>query len=163
MRARELALTSAAVTACAAVGGLGTDPQSWYYRLLRKPKWQPPPLAFPIVWTALYADIAGTTGLALSELDEQRRRDEYRQLAIALGANLVLNTTWSWLFFTWHRRVLATLECAVLAASSADLVRRVGVVDRRAGWALSPYPLWCGFATLLSGSIAWRNRQRTVG
>jgi predicted metal-dependent RNase len=31
------------------------------YRRLRKPSWQPPDVAFPVVWTALYADVAVTS------------------------------------------------------------------------------------------------------
>ncbi len=160
MKRSELIKTAAATTACAALGGVGTDPESLYYRSLRKPHWQPPKLAFPLVWTSLYADIAITTGEALSELDEQGRRDEYVTLLRALAVNLILNTGWSWIFFTFHRRRLAVIECAFLTVSSADLVRRVGTVNRRAGLALIPYPLWCGFATVLSAAIARLNPAR---
>jgi benzodiazapine receptor len=160
MKLQPVAGTSLAVAACAALGGVGTDPESLYYRTLRKPRWQPPKLAFPLVWTSLYADIAVTNGLAIGTLQDSERADEARRLVAALGANLVLNTTWSWLFFRWHRRVLATVECAVLTASSVDLVRRVAAVDRRAGAALAPYAVWCGFATVLSGTIARLNRGR---
>ena len=160
MKLRPIAGTSLAATASAALGSVGTDPESWYYRTLRKPHWQPPALAFPVVWTALYADIGIATGVGLGELQESDRTDEARRLAVALGANLALNTLWSWLFFRWHRRTLATLECAILAASSADLVRRVGAVNRKVGIALAPYPVWCAFATVLSGTIARLNRGR---
>ena len=57
---RNLALTSAATVASAAVGSLATQPDSAWYRSLDLPDWQPPTLAFPVVWTALYADIAAT-------------------------------------------------------------------------------------------------------
>jgi glyoxylase-like metal-dependent hydrolase (beta-lactamase superfamily II) len=33
------------------------------YRRLRKPSWQPPDVAFSVVWTALYADVAVTSTL----------------------------------------------------------------------------------------------------
>src|SRR4051794_24332672 len=99
MKLQPVAGTSLAVAACAALGGVGTDPESLYYRTLRKPRWQPPKLAFPLVWTSLYADIAVTNGLAIGTLQDSERADEARRLVAALGANLVLNTTWSWLFF----------------------------------------------------------------
>lgn len=147
----------AAVTASAVAGGLATDPDSTYYRTLDKPSWQPPPPVYGIVWTPLYADIALSTGHAISELGEQGRQKEQRALIGALGVNLVLNTTWSWLFFRIHRPWLAAAECAVLTASSTDLVRRVAAADRRAGIALAPYPAWCAFATVLTVAVARRN------
>lgn len=53
-----LALSSAAVTVTAAVGSLVTTPDDLWYKALKKPSFQPPALAFPIAWTALYASIA---------------------------------------------------------------------------------------------------------
>jgi translocator protein len=66
------------------------------------------------------------------------------------------------LFFRFHRPWVAAVECAVLAASSADLVRRVGAADKRAGYALAPYPLWCSFATALTVAIARRNPRSAI-
>ena len=147
----------AGVTATAVTGALATDPDSTYYRTLVKPSWQPPPPVYGIVWTPLYADIALSTGHAISTLAEQGRDRDKRNLIGALVANLALNTGWSWLFFRGHRPWLAAAECAVLTLSSADLVRRVGAADRRAGLALAPYPAWCAFATALTVAIARRN------
>ena len=59
MRASTLATTAAAAAATAVAGSVATDPSSSWYRRLRKPAWQPPPSIFPVVWTALYADLAG--------------------------------------------------------------------------------------------------------
>ena len=124
----------AGVTASAVAGGLATDPDGVYYRTLEKPSWQPPPPVYGIVWTPLYADIALSTGHAISTLGEQGRDRDRRNLIGALVANLALNTGWSWLFFRGHRPWLAAAECAVLTLSSADLVRRVGA-PRPAGLA----------------------------
>ncbi|HSL37373.1 MAG TPA: TspO/MBR family protein, partial [Arthrobacter sp.] len=75
----------------------------------------------------------------------------------ALAANLVLNAAWSWLFWRARRPWLAAAECAVLTASSVDLVRRTHRLNRGAGVSLAPYALWCGFATVLSTAIARLN------
>jgi tryptophan-rich sensory protein len=49
--------------AAAGVGSLGTDPESEWYQSIEKPSWQPPSVAFPLVWTPLYVAIAyGTVG-----------------------------------------------------------------------------------------------------
>ena len=152
----------AGVAASAVSGALVTDPESRYYRTLVKPSWQPPPPVYGIVWTPLYADIALSSGHAISELGQQGRTTERKRLVAALGANLVLNTTWSWLFFRVHRPWLAAAECAVLTASSVDLVRRVAAADRRAGFALSPYPAWCAFATALTVAVARLNPRSQI-
>ena len=163
MRWSTLARTAAAVTATAAVGGIATDPGSPWYRRLDLPPWQPPPQAFGLVWTPLYADLAASSAVALDRLEQSGREAERSSYVRALGANLVLNAAWGWLFWRARRPWLAAAECAALAVSSADLVRRTARVDRRAGAALAPYPAWCAFATALSTSIARRNPGSSRG
>lgn len=158
---RRSAFTSiAAVTACAVLGSIATNPGSAWYRGLRKPRWQPPAAAFPIVWTALYAAIAGVSALVDADLREQGRGDEARAYRTALGVNLALNCGWSFLFFRARKLPLATLEATALAASSADLVRRAHKVDAEKGVVLAPYAAWTAFATALSATVAWLNRGR---
>jgi tryptophan-rich sensory protein len=163
MKLTTLGWTAAATAATAAAGGVATDPDGSWYRQLRKPDWQPPAIAFPIVWTALYADIALSSAAALDNAtaagtaDKQGTDAEIRSYQRALAANLVLNTTWSWLFWRSRRPWLAAAECAVLAVSSADLVRRTYRLNQRAGVSLAPYAAWCGFATVLSTAVARLN------
>ena len=145
--------------ATAVAGELATDPTSSWYRSLRKPPWQPPPRAFGLVWTPLYADIAVTSARALDAFEAAGRQGERRAHRGALAANLVLNAGWNAVFFRVHRPWLAAAECAVLTVSAADLVRRTAAVDRPAAVALAPYPAWCAFATALTVGIARRNRR----
>ena len=164
MKLTTVVWTAAATAATAAAGGIATDPGSRWYRRLRKPDWQPPAIAFPVVWTALYADLAVSSAAALDSdgaaPDTTRGRTRRRELAAyrgALALNLVLNAAWSWLFWRSRRPWLAAAECAVLTASSVDLVRRTHRLSRAAGVALAPYALWCGFATVLSTAVARLN------
>lgn len=163
MQLKTVVWTAAATAATAAAGAVATDPDSSWYRRLRKPRWQPPAIAFPVVWTALYADLAVSSAVAL---DSNAVPDapggktahlEVRAYRGALAANLVLNAAWSWLFWRSRRPWLAAAECAVLTASSADLVRRTYKLNRVAGVSVAPYALWCGFATVLSTAIARLN------
>lgn len=62
----NLALTATAASASAAVGALATTPESGWYADLEKPSWRPPPIAFPLVWTPLYADIAVASAAVLT-------------------------------------------------------------------------------------------------
>jgi tryptophan-rich sensory protein len=156
MNKSTLAGTALAVTAAAASGSVASPNRTpgWYDRL-RKPSFQPPKAAFPIAWTSLYTDIAVTSANSIDRFREDGRDEDARSYAAALGVNLAINAGWSWLFFRYHKLGASALGAAALTASSADLVRRAVDADPRKGWALLPYPLWCGFATVLATSI-WR-------
>ncbi|QNI06226.1 tryptophan-rich sensory protein [Mycobacterium kubicae] len=154
-----LAGTSLAVAAAAGVGSVASPARhpAWYARL-RKPRYQPPGAVFPLVWTTLYADIAGTSAVVIDRFETAAQPDKSRAYAAALAVNLILNAGWSWLFFSHHKLGASAVGAASLTLSSADLARRAGEADPRAGRALLPYPLWCAFATALSTHIWLLNR-----
>ena len=153
--------TAAAAAATAALGSVAsTDVRSRWYRKLDKPSFQPPGKIFGPVWTVLYTDIAVSSAFALDRLgDDQDARNRYRT---ALGLNLILNASWSWTFFKFHRLFPAVVVAGTLAASSVDLTRRTWTACRPAGIALLPYPAWCSFATVLSAAL-WRRNRKTSG
>jgi benzodiazapine receptor len=104
MQARTLIPTGTAVAATAVVGGLASQPaNSRWYRSLRKPSYQPPRQAFPIVWPMLYADIAIVSSNALDEMRRDGKAGARFPYVTALIVNLALNAGWSWLFFNRHR------------------------------------------------------------
>lgn len=154
---RNLAATGVAAAVSSGLGALATTPESDWYLRLEKPPWQPPPLAFPLVWTPLYADIAATTAAAITRLEEQGRDDEAAGIRRMLAVNLVLNTGWSVLFWRVRRPWLATAWCVALTGHSFFQLRRLHDVDPVLHHAWAPYPVWCGFATALNASIARRN------
>ncbi len=161
MRISTLIGTSLATAAAAAIGSLVTKPavESWYPKLT-KPSFVPPDWAFPVAWTALYADIAVTSAATLDDLDEKGDHDQRQRYLAALGANLVLNGGWSWIYFGRGALGTASFAAAALTVSSADLARRTAQNNPAAGAALAPYPAWCAFATVLSTSTWWLNRGR---
>ena len=140
--------------AAAGVGSVGTDPESEWYRSIEKPPWQPPAVAFPLVWTPLYAAIAYGTGRMV---DEAAREDRSRLLALT-AANLVANAGWNWAFFRGRSPAGGLAVIMALNVLNAALVRRAASVDGRAAAALLPYAAWVGFATALNASIWRRNR-----
>lgn len=159
MRPATLAKTAAGVLATAVIGGLASRPaQSSWYAALKKPSFQPPRQAFPIVWPLLYADIAVVSASTVDQLEDDGRSDEARTYSALLALNLVLNGAWSWLFF--NRRLLGTsaIAAAALTASSAELTRRSIAVRGTPAVPLALYPLWCAFATALSSRIWSLNR-----
>jgi translocator protein len=156
MRAHVLTygLTGAAAGMAAALGARAVDPESTWYRDLAKPSWQPPPLAFGLVWTPLYASIGWASGHALQRAAGRQRT----ALAASLAANLAVNTAWNWLFFGLRSPRAGLAGTLLLDLSNAELIRRTARIDSRAAAALLPYALWCAFATALNADIARRNR-----
>lgn len=160
MLKKILPFTAGAVAGCAALGSIASRAvETPWYAKLDKPSFQPPGQVFPVVWTALYADIAATSAIALDRLGELNS-DAVAAYRRAFAVNLVLNATWSWVFFRFHRLGAATAVAGALAVSSVDLVRRSSAAVPAAGVALSPYAAWCSFATVLSAAIWRRNHPR---
>lgn len=124
------------------------------YRRIKKPTWTPPPIAFPIIWTALYllmgyasSRVAASTGLWSLPL-------------LAYAVQLVLNVSWTPVFFGKGEfaRALAILRALVVAVVvTAALFWRV---DSVAGVLLLPYIAWLGVAHELNRSIVALNRRR---
>jgi translocator protein len=125
MQLRTLVPAGLAVLTTAIVGGLASRPaQSAWYAKLKKPPYQPPRQAFPIVWPMLYANIAVTSAATLDELYERGQQQQRRAYIAALVSNLVLNGSWSWLFFNQRRLGASAIGAAALTVSSVDLTRR---------------------------------------
>lgn len=162
MNPKTLAGTGAAVATAAVLGSVAsTGANSPWYLALDKQVIQPPKRVFPIVWTLLYADIAISSAVTIDRL-QVIDPSETAAFKRALGVNLVLNTSWSWIFFKAGRLVPAIVVAGGLAVSSIDLARRAGRASRATGIALSPYAAWCSFATVLTSAI-WRRNRTSAG
>ncbi|MBI4900802.1 MAG: tryptophan-rich sensory protein [Actinobacteria bacterium] len=148
-----------ATAASAAAGSALTNPTSTWYTGLRKPWFQPPPVAFPIVWTALYATTALGAAGVVTKLRNEGRHAEANTFEAAHRLNLALNAGWCGAFFRSHRLGFATLVAMALAASSADLARRAKEVSSADAAPFIVYAAWCSFATVLTRSIARLNRK----
>ena len=158
MTKKASAITASAVAATAALVSVASaDVKSAWYAALDKPPIQPPGPVFGIVWTTLYTDIAIASSVVLDRLPktDPEAAAAYRR---ALAVNLILNTSWSWVFFKGHQLVPAIGVAAALAGSSIDLARRAGRRDRSLGIALAASAAWCSFATVLTAAIWRRNR-----
>lgn len=153
---QAVAFTPAAVAAATRTAGgrAASDGSGWYARL--KPRWTPPAVVFPIVWTVLYACIGAALFLAM-------RYGLGRLTIVLFAANLALNAAWSPLFF--GKRAFA----AALAAVAGMLVTAAGILAafavhargavRVAGIALVvPYIAWLCFAGALNTAVLMRSR-----
>jgi len=139
--------------AASSVGGAFTasSVDTWYQELSR-PSWNPPNIAFPIVWTALFV------AMAVAAWDVWRRQGDGHRRALAwYGAQLVLNVTWSALFFGLRRPDLALIEIAVLVVVLGRTTWLFFRQSRLAGGLMAPYLAWAGFATALNAAIVSLN------
>ncbi len=146
-----------AITFVAAlVGGVASMDAAERYQALVQPSWAPPSSVFGPVWTTLYALMAiaawrvwwraGWSGAV-------------GPLALYL-VQLAVNALWTWLFFAWELRGLATLEILLLIGLVVVLWRRFARIDRWAGVLLLPYLAWISFAAVLSGTVWQLNAGR---
>ena len=137
---------------CAAMSGAFFKPDEWY-RGLSKPSWQPPDWLFAPVWSTLYIMIAVAGWLVW-------RKAGWDGGAFALavyGINLMLNATWSALFFGLRRPDLAFVGLVALWLCTAALITVFGPISANAAWLLAPYLAWVSFAGVLNYSIMRRN------
>ena len=144
-----------ATAAVALVGARATRRgRGAWYRMLRKPSFNPPARAFGPVWTALYG-LMSWSAYRIWRLPDSP--DRTRALRIWRG-QLALNGLWSPLFFGKHAPRAALLDLAVMATAIAAYIKIARRLDRLAGAMMAPYLGWVGFAGILNGAIIRRNR-----
>jgi benzodiazapine receptor len=127
---------------------------SWY-TAIAKPGFTPPGWVFGPVWTILYllmgvaAFLVWRRGLGSQAV---------KAALIWFLVQLVLNASWTPIFFGLHRIGLALLVVVALWAAIAVTMVYFFRVSTWAGWLLVPYLLWVSFATILNASIWQLNR-----
>jgi translocator protein len=157
MKSSFLALAGfIALCSLAAAMGALFRPGEWYEELA-KPSWRPPNWLFAPVWTLLYLTIAVSGWLV------------WREVGLAGGAlalsiylvQLLLNASWTPLFFGLHRPDLAFLDIALLWLTISATMAVFYPLSASAAWLLLPYLLWITFAAALNFSI-WRLNAETL-
>lgn len=141
------------LSVCLAAGWLGsyaTLPAiPVWYRGLVKPPLNPPEWVFGPVWTLLYILMAISAWLVW-------RRVGFASTALKLFfVQLLLNATWSFLFFGLRRPDYAFGEILLLWAAILATMIAFWKVRPLAGALFVPYLAWVSFATYLNGAL-WR-------
>lgn len=133
----------------------GSGPGNPWFDDLVKPAIYPPPIAFPIVWSILYAVMGVSLAMILSA-----RGAAGRWLAVAaFVVQLALNLSWSPVFFAMHQITTAfwiTVAMAVTTLITVVLFWRIRPV---AGMLLVPYLAWICFASVLTFEIGRLNPE----
>ena len=124
-----------------------------WFDALAKPAVMPPGWVFGLAWTILYALLGIDLALALSA-----QRSAARTSGITLFAiQLLLNFSWSPLFFGAHQVKLALAVIVAIFLLSLGALRRFWQFSRTAAWILIPYLAWLGFASFLNLEILLLN------
>jgi tryptophan-rich sensory protein len=120
-----------------------------WFDALTKPEAMPPGWVFGAAWTILYI----LMGLALAMILNARGA-RGRPLALALFfAQLVLNYSWSPIFFALHELRLALFVIAAMLVLSIAATVRFAKVRRTAALLMLPYLAWLCFAGYLNYRI----------
>jgi len=138
------------------VASIFTRPEiDGWYATLKKPSFNPPNLAFPLAWTVLYILIAIAAYLVWKR---RNRSVTYRTTASIYVIQLLLNFSWSIVFFGMHQIFGALVIIGLLWISITFNIRWFGKFSKTAAWLLLPYILWVSFAGLLNLNIYLLNR-----
>jgi tryptophan-rich sensory protein len=140
-----------------AIGGLGswaTMPQipTWYAQL-HKPSFNPPNWIFGPVWTMLYALMA----VSMWRVWRSTQADAL-QTKVSFGLMLLLNATWSPVFFALHRPDLSLWVIYFYVGALGVFIRYLWRQDRLAAVLQFPHLAWLLFATVLNSAIAALNK-----
>ncbi|MBK8955253.1 MAG: tryptophan-rich sensory protein [Saprospiraceae bacterium] len=122
-------------------------PDQWYADLV-KPTWNPPSWIFGPVWTILYLMMGYAAGLI------HQSNHPLKNSALAVfGLQLLLNLSWSFIFFRFHHPGFAFLEILMLWITIIWTFKKFYSIQAKAAWLLFPYLLWVSFASILNASI----------
>ncbi len=124
-------------------------PGPWVEQL-SKPSFYPPPLAFPVVWSLLYALMGGSVWLLLHS-DKQGKGKALLLYTSQLAVNLLFTP----LMFGLRNVFLGFLDVLILLPLLVVTIVVLYKFSPRASLLQIPYLLWVGFALILSFSL-WR-------
>lgn len=129
------------------LGGLASSNTSTdvWYQALEKSELNPPGYVFGIVWPILY--------ILMSISAYRTFTDTGRMFVI----QLIFNTAWSWMFFSFHMPLVALLNIWLLIYLNACIAFKMIKIDRLSAILYSPYVLWLVFASYLNLFIVLNN------
>ena len=143
------------ILVCLGAGGLGAiattpDIDGWY-TTLTKPTWNPPDSVFGPVWTTLFILMGIAAWLVW-------KPEGFKHAAVPMtlfAVQLVLNISWSWIFFGMHQPGWAFVEIVILWLAIVGTTVTFFRCSKLAGWLMLPYLVWVTFAAVLNFTI-WR-------
>ena len=127
---------------------------SAFYTDLEKPPLSPPGVVFPVVWAILYA-LMGISAYLVYHSEESMKRKE---ALVIYTIQLLVNFSWSIIFFRFEALGLAAAVAAILFILVASMVTAFRRVRPLAAALNIPYLLWSLFAAYLAAGNWVLNR-----
>ena len=121
------------------------------YEKLNTPPLSPPSVLFPIVWTVLYI-LMGVSS-AMTYLDRHMNTEAAKKGLVWYGASLILNFSWSIIFFNMEAAFISLLVLIALLFTVIRTVMEYRKVNTVAAYLQIPYALWVAFAGYLNAGI----------
>ncbi len=134
-----------------AIGSLTREEISGWYSVLNRSTLTPPNYVFPIAWTTLYAMIAISGWMIWSA-------SSFKNLALIkklFVMQLILNWSWSPVFFTYHLTGLSLLIIALMVVLVATIIYLSYPKLKKVSLLMLPYLAWICFASYLNFYI-WK-------
>ncbi|MEM7570945.1 MAG: TspO/MBR family protein [Pseudomonadota bacterium] len=155
--ANNWTVLSILIIAFVAVGGLvgylTNSGESFWYRGLEKPPFNPPGYLFGIVWPLLYA-LMGIATWMIWQSPKSPQRTRALQL---FGVQLAFNYIWPFLFFAFQMIAVAAGWILGLIVILAFAIRAFSRIKPVSAVLLLPYFAWSVFAYILNASILYLN------
>ena len=120
-----------------------------WFDSLNEPAFMPPGWLFGAAWTVLYALL----GIAAAIIHAQPKTPERQSALTVFWAQMLLNFTWSPVFFGAHDMELARVILIALVLMSAMAAGKFYRLKPLAGLLMIPYLGWLIFATVLNNAF----------
>ena len=121
------------------------------YEDLNSPPLSPPSFIFPIVWSILFV-LMGISS-AMIYIDREKNPESAKKGLIWYAVSLILNFSWSIIFFNMQAAFFALLVLIVLLYSIIRTILEYRKVTPIAAYLQIPYALWVAFAGYLNAGI----------
>jgi tryptophan-rich sensory protein len=137
-----------------AVAGMFTSQAvpTWY-ATLNRPSFNPPNWVFGPVWTTLYI-LLGISFFIIWKENYSKKRN---MAILVFSIQMLLNFSWSFLFFYFNLIGFALIEIILLWISIAAMIYLFYKIKPFAAYLNIPYLLWVSFATILNAGYYFLN------
>ena len=126
-----------------------------WFEGLRKPGFMPPGWVFGAAWTIIYIML----GLSLAMLLHAKGAEKRERAIILFALSLLLNFSWSPIFFGMHKVTVALSVIAAMIVCTIGLIFALWKIRIVAALLLYPYLGWLMFASALNYKILELNPE----